>query len=137
METIAVWLDGLYAQAGACHIQLSGGEPTLREDLDAIIRLCKEKGFPYIQLNTNGLRFAADPSLAKRLKEAGLTCVFLQFDGLDDATHRRLRAASLRMQKEAAVDACASAGLPVILVPTLARGINEHELLPLDRKSVV
>jgi len=133
LETIASWLERLYEQAGACHIQLSGGEPTLRDDLDAIIRIARDIGFSYLQLNTNGLRLAAEPSLALRLKEAGLTCVFLQFDGIDDLTHLRLRGARLQTQKEAAVEACAVAGLPVILVPTLAQGINEHELIPLIR----
>ena len=36
-------------------LQLSGGEPTMREDLLEIIALAKSKGFPYLQLNTNGI----------------------------------------------------------------------------------
>ena len=131
LETIASWYAKLYESAGACHIQLSGGEPTVRNDLEDIIRLGQKAGFTYFQLNTNGLRLAEDPALALRLKDAGLTCVFLQFDGMHDEVHRALRGRDLQALKEAAVDACVAAQLPVVLVPTVVGGINEQELMPL------
>ena len=131
LDTIATWYAKLYERAGACHIQLSGGEPTMRDDLAAVIRVGKDAGFSYFQLNTNGLRLAEEPDLALRLKNAGLTCVFLQFDGMSDTVHRTIRGRDLQASKEAAVDACAAARLPVILVPTLIGGVNEHELMEL------
>ena len=131
LETITFWYRRLFERAGACHIQLSGGEPTLRDDLDEIIRIGKEEGFSYFQLNTNGMRLAEEPKLALQLKEAGLTCVFLQFDGMNDRVHKIMRGKSLQAIKEAAVDACAAAELPVVLVPTVAGGVNEQELMPL------
>jgi uncharacterized radical SAM superfamily Fe-S cluster-containing enzyme len=136
LDTIATWLDSLYRRAGACQIQLSGGEPTLRDDLCSIIRIGRDRGFSFFQLNTNGLRLAAEPSLAQQLKAAGLTCVFLQFDGMSDEVHKALRGAELQAIKEAAVEACAAAQLPVILVPTLARGVNEQELMGLIRYGI-
>jgi uncharacterized radical SAM superfamily Fe-S cluster-containing enzyme len=42
-------------RAGACSIQLSGGEPTLREDLPEVVALGVKKGFFFIQVNTNGI----------------------------------------------------------------------------------
>jgi uncharacterized radical SAM superfamily Fe-S cluster-containing enzyme len=40
-----------------CHfIQLSGGEPTIRDDLPDIVRAAKEAGATSVQLNSNGLR---------------------------------------------------------------------------------
>jgi uncharacterized radical SAM superfamily Fe-S cluster-containing enzyme len=131
LEAIAHWYDALRAVAGLCHIQISGGEPTLRDDLEDIIRIGRDKGFSYFQLNTNGILLGEEPERAQRLKEAGLTCVFLQFDGLDDEPVRLLRGRALREQKLAAIDACAVAGLPVVLVCTLAGGVNEHELMPI------
>jgi uncharacterized radical SAM superfamily Fe-S cluster-containing enzyme len=131
LETIARWYERLYRRAGACHIQLSGGEPTLRDDLAAIIQLGRDRGFRYFQLNTNGLRLAAEPKLVQQLKAAGLTCVFLQFDGIGQDVHQQLRGADLQAIKESAVQACRKARVPVILVPTLARGINEHQLMSL------
>lgn len=53
------------AHGGPFNIQLSGGEPTLREDLPEIIWLGRQKGFTFFQLNTNGIRFAAEPDRQK------------------------------------------------------------------------
>ncbi len=36
------------------NIQISGGEPTVRDDLPEIIRMASDKGFSYIQINSNG-----------------------------------------------------------------------------------
>jgi uncharacterized radical SAM superfamily Fe-S cluster-containing enzyme len=51
-------------------------------------------------------------------------------------THQQLRGADLQTVKEAAVEACAAAQLPVVLVPTLVAGINEQELMPLIRYGI-
>lgn len=136
LATIASWYEALYKRAGACNIQLSGGEPTMRDDLESIIELGRDAGFSYFQLNTNGVRLAEEPGLAKRLKAAGLTCVFLQFDGMSDSVHQLLRGRKLQATKEAAVDACVAAQLPCVLVPTVAGGVNEQELMPLIRYGI-
>jgi hypothetical protein len=74
----------IMARTGGCNLQLSGGEPTVRTDLPRIIRSARDAGFTFIQLNTNGILLAEDSDLAPRLCDAGLTSVFLQFDGLQD-----------------------------------------------------
>ena len=109
-------------------LQLSGGEPTLRDDLPELIRYAKALGCPYVQLNTNGLRLAAEPGYAETLKQAGLSYVFLQFDGTDDAIYRALRGRALFESKQRCIENCARAGLGVTLVPTVVRGVNEHAL---------
>lgn len=76
---------------GPFNIQLSGGEPTLREDLAEIIAVGRDKGFSFFQLNTNGLRIAEEKGYAEFLRDAGVSCVFLQFDGLRDSTYEILR----------------------------------------------
>ena len=63
----------------------------MRDDLADIIRLGREKGFTYFQLNTNGLRLADDYAYLEALVEAGLNNVFLQFDGLTEAPYQALR----------------------------------------------
>ena len=125
--------DYLMAHGGPFNIQLSGGEPTVRDDLPEIIRLGREKGFTFFQLNTNGLRLAAEPGYAERLRDAGLDTVFLQFDGLDDEVYRTLRGRPLLAEKQRCVEACAAAGLGVVLVPVIARGVNEEEIGPIMR----
>jgi molybdenum cofactor biosynthesis enzyme MoaA len=136
LAAIADCYDALKRQAGICHIQLSGGEPTLRNDLEEIIRLGRNRGFEYFQLNTNGIRLAAKPQLAKRLKAAGLTTVFLQFDGVDDTVNQILRGAELLEIKEQAIAACAEAALPVVLTPTVVRGVNDGQLADIVRFAI-
>ncbi|MDA8137197.1 MAG: radical SAM protein, partial [Desulfobacteraceae bacterium] len=60
------------------------------------------------------------------LKNAGAASVFLQFDGVNDDVYRWLRGRALWEIKQAAVAACAQAGLGVVLVPTLVPGVNTH-----------
>ena len=120
--------DWLIAHGGPYNIQLSGGEPTMRSDLDEIIRLGKERGFTYFQLNSNGLRIAGEDGYAAWLKEAGVSCVFLQFDSLNDEINLKLRGRRLCEIKDRAVRNCISAGLPVVLVPVIAPGMNENEI---------
>ncbi len=128
LDEIARQYDMLMARGGPFNIQLSGGEPTVRDDLDKIIALGREKGFSFFQLNTNGLRLANEAGYAEQLAKAGLSTVFLQFDGLEDSIYLSLRGAALTGTKIRAIDNCKAAGLPVVLVPTVAPGVNEHAL---------
>lgn len=128
LDEIAAWLDVLAEGGGRVHIQLSGGEPTVRDDLPDIVRLVRARGFDFVQLNTNGLRLARQPAYVAALAEAGLDCVFLQFDGVDDDVHRALRGARLAEIKERAIRACGEAGLGVVLVPTVVAGVNDRQL---------
>ncbi len=121
-------LQNLWDTAGACNIQLSGGEPTVRDDLHEIIRMARSIGFSFIQLNTNGLRLASDAEYAGKLREAGLSTVFLQFDGTSDEINEKIRGRSLLTDKIRAIDNCGSNGLGVVLVPTLIPGINVENI---------
>ncbi|MFZ7101143.1 MAG: radical SAM (seleno)protein TrsS [Peptococcaceae bacterium] len=123
LAEIEGWYQALRAR-GIDNIQLSGGEPTVRDDLPEIVARGRKSGFPYIQLNTNGLRLGQDPHYAEQLKEAGLNSVFLQFDGIGDEINKSIRGAALADIKEAAIDHCARQGIGVVLVPTLVPGIN-------------
>jgi len=107
-------------------LQLSGGEPTVRGDLPAIIELGRSLGFPFIQVNTNGLRLADEPGYARTLRTAGASSVFLQFDGTDDRIYRSLRGVPLYEKKLRAIERCAKNGIGVVLVATLVPGINTH-----------
>ena len=116
------------ARCGGPLLQLSGGEPTMRDDLPELVRAAKAAGCAYVQVNTNGLRLAREPDYARRLAEAGLDIVFLQFDGTRNEIYETLRGAPLLEQKLEAVRVCAALGLGVTLVPTVVRGVNDGEL---------
>ncbi|WP_353852726.1 radical SAM protein [Dehalobacter restrictus] len=122
-EQIRKWLEHL-AEAGKPFIHLSGGEPTVRNDLPEIISLANQMGFPYIQLNTNGLRLSLDPEYVRRLKEAGLSSVFMQFDGTRDEVYLQFRGRSLLAVKDKTIQNCSDNHLGIVLVPTIVPGVN-------------
>ncbi len=129
LHRIRQWYEKIKQDTGGgCNIQLSGGEPTVRDDLPRIIAMGKEMGFGFIQVNTNGLRLAEDTSFVKKLKQAGLDSVFLQFDGVDDTVHGALRGKKLQAIKEQAIANCSAQGLAMVLVPTLVPGVNCHQV---------
>lgn len=130
IETIRGMYRTLLAAGGPYNIQLSGGEPTVRDDLPEIVSLALSMGFDFVQLNTNGLRLAKDPAYVRKLRKAGLSCVFLQFDGLEEAVYRTLRGRPLCREKDLAVERCVENGLGVILVPTLVPGVNIDQIGP-------
>ena len=129
LEAIQGWYRTALAKSGPRNIiQLSGGEATTRDDLPEIIAMGREMGFPFIQLNSNGLRLASDPGYAVKLKRAGLFSVFLQFDGTEDSIYQSIRGRSLLAEKRAAIEQSAAAGLGVVLVPTLVPGVNTENI---------
>jgi uncharacterized radical SAM superfamily Fe-S cluster-containing enzyme len=114
--------------AGPCPIQLSGGEPTLRDDLPQIVALARSLGFDHVQINTNGIRMAQDPEYVRALKESGVTDFFLQFDGVTDEVYSHIRGMALLSLKQKAIEICAKLKIAVILVPTLVKGVNDSQI---------
>jgi uncharacterized radical SAM superfamily Fe-S cluster-containing enzyme len=113
---------------GSTFVQLSGGEPTVRDDLPDIVAAARKAGCDSIQLNSNGLRLGKDPAFTRTLKDAGLSFVFLQFDGTDDAIYEKLRGRPLLDAKKAAIAACSDNLLGVTLVPTIVPGVNDRDI---------
>lgn len=128
LAAIEGWYRRLLEAGGPYNIQLSGGEPALRDDLPEIIRLGRDLGFTFFQLNTNGLRLARDVAYLKRLKDAGLSTVFLQFDGTRGEIHQHLRGRDLLANKLSVIEHCAELNLGVVLVPTLVPGVNTGDI---------
>jgi uncharacterized radical SAM superfamily Fe-S cluster-containing enzyme len=103
-------------------VQFSGGEPTLRDDLPEIISMAVDMGFIQTQIATNGIRLAKDDALAGKLRHAGLNTVYLQFNGVSKQTD------GLIELKQKAIENCRDVGQGVVLVPTIGRGLNDHEV---------
>ncbi len=113
---------------GRTFVQLSGGEPTGRNDLPDIVAAAKSAGCENIQLNSNGIRLGKDRAYTKALAEAGLSNVFMQFDGTQDAIYEKLRGKPLLAEKMAAIEACSAEMLGVTLVPTIVPGVNDSNI---------
>ncbi|MGN0702855.1 MAG: radical SAM protein [Lentihominibacter sp.] len=122
------WLLQQGEEGREFNIQLSGGEPTVRDDLPEIIRMARNKGFSYIQINSNGRRLAEEEGYARLLKEAGASVIFMQFDGTRDDIYLKLRGEALFDKKVQAIRNCEKAGLAVTLVPTVVRGVNDDNI---------
>lgn len=105
-------------------IQISGGEPTVRDDIDEIVKMGKDIGFPHIQVNTNGIRIANEKDYALKLKKAGTDLIYLQFDGLNDEIYLKTRGQKISEIKKRAINNCKEVGLGVLLVVTVAPKIN-------------
>lgn len=109
-------------------IQYAGGEPTVRKDIVELVKMAKEEGFTHVQIATNGIRLAKRENLAKELKEAGLNTVYLAFDGVTPEPYIYNRGRDLLEDKIQAIENCRKVGLGVVLVPTLVKGINDHQV---------
>lgn len=113
----------------ATALQFSGGEPTIREDLPNLVKMAKSAGFEHIEINTNGIRLAESPELCHKLIEAGMSTIYLQFDGVTSEPYIITRGLDLLETKLKAIENCRKAGLDsMVLVPTVVKGVNENQM---------
>jgi len=121
----------------ATALQFSGGEPTVREDLFELIRMAKELGFRHVEVNTNGLRLAESVEYCRGLREAGMSTVYLQFDGLTPEVYKFTRGRDLLDVKMRAIENLRKAGVKsIVLVVTLIKGVNDNQLGDIIRFAV-
>lgn len=104
-------------------IQLTGGEPCLRKDLVEMVRICKEENVDHVQLNTNGIRLSQDLELTQKLREAGINTLYLSFDGVTKKTNPKNH-----WEVPGVFENCRKTGIGVVLVPTIIKGVNDHEI---------
>lgn len=114
----------------AVMLQISGGEPTIRDDLPDIIRKGKELGFIEVMVTTNGVRFAKSIDFLEKCKDAGMDAIYLQFDATDDPeAWKKIRGVNLWPLKKRVIENCRKLGyFGVMLVPVIAKGVNDHEV---------
>lgn len=113
---------------GAACLQFLGGEPTIHKDFIEALKLARNRGFTFLHVATNGLKFADDIQLCKAASDAGLNQVYLQFDGLNDEIYLKMRGRRLMETKLKAIDNIRKTNMRVVLVPTIVKGINDHEV---------
>lgn len=126
-EMLDFFVDSEYGKAEI--LQISGGEPTMHPDIIEIIKSARSKGVQYVMLNTNGLRIAEDEAFVKELSQfVGGFEVYFQFDGFDDEVYRRLRGRPLIDVKKKAIEHLTKYHIPITLVSTIERGVNDCEI---------
>jgi 7,8-dihydro-6-hydroxymethylpterin dimethyltransferase len=129
LDDIRRMVETIRSFDGPCFpLQITGGEPTIRADLPEIVEMAAMQGASAVELNTNGLVIGRDIEYLRSLKKAGLTNVYLQFDGLLPSTTRVLRGRDVLVTKLQAIENCRIEKIPVILSVTIVEGVNEMEL---------
>jgi 7,8-dihydro-6-hydroxymethylpterin dimethyltransferase len=108
-------------------IQFSGGEPTIYPRFTDVVRMAKEMGFSHIQAATNGIKFTRF-EFAQECAEAGLHTLYLQLDGVSDDVYLRTRGEPLWEKKLQSIANVKKAGMKIVFVPTIVKGVNDHQI---------
>jgi cyclic pyranopterin phosphate synthase len=115
------------APLGLRRLRITGGEPTLRPDLERLIAMLREiPEIEDISLSTNGVRL---PDLARSLKKAGLDRINMSADSLRPDRIKAISRRNIDFDPIAAATAAEEAGLsPIKLNVVVMRGINDDEV---------
>jgi cyclic pyranopterin phosphate synthase len=124
-------LAGIFVGLGVKKIRLTGGEPLLRKDLAALVRMLAPLGAD-LTLTTNGSTLVKH---AHALREAGLNRVTVSLDSLDEATFRAMNDADFPVARVLdGIAAAADAGFsPVKINMVVKRGVNDHQIVEAAR----
>ena len=104
-------------------IQVTGGEPMLRDDIVEVIKIMKEEGVDHVQLNTNGIKLALSPETMREVRNAGVSNLYLSFDGVTPRTNPKNH-----WEVPYTLESARKCGMTVVFVPTVIKSINDHEL---------
>jgi cyclic pyranopterin phosphate synthase len=115
---------------GLRRIRISGGEPTLRPGLPALVRRMRgAAALDDVSLSTNGVRL---PALARELRDAGVDRVNVSVDTLRADRVAAIARRSLAFDPIVALDAALGAGFePVKVNVVVLRGVNDDEVAAL------
>ena len=118
-------LTRAFAGLGFWKVRLTGGEPTVRQD---IVRLAdtvaRTPGVRRVALSTNGYRLN---ELAAELKSAGVCAVNVSVDSLDPARFAELTGQGRLEEVLAGVDRSLELGLETKINAVLMKGLNDAE----------
>ena len=127
----------VFASLGVRKLRLTGGEPLLRRNLEALVAMLSGLRTPDdqpldITLTTNGSLLARK---AQALKDAGLRRVTVSLDALDDAVFRRMNDVDFPVAEVLrGIEQARAVGLaPIKVNMVVKRGTNEHEVLAMAR----
>jgi uncharacterized radical SAM superfamily Fe-S cluster-containing enzyme len=126
LEDIRVMVKALVEEKPvSCNaLQLTGGNPELRDDLFEIVKIAKDAGIDHVQVNTQGTaHLAHEPDYAEKLRKSGVNTLYLSFDGVTPKTNPKNH-----WEIPSIFDNCRKADLGIVLVPTVIKGTNDHEV---------
>jgi len=110
-------------------LQFAGGEPTVSKNLPQYIKWAKQLGFKHVQIASNAIRIGKSKEYFQELRDAGLSTVYMQFDGVTSKPYLEARGADLFPLKKQAIQNAREIGMEsLVLVPTVVRGVNDDQL---------
>lgn len=117
---------------GVTGVRLTGGEPTVRQDLPVLVRMLNQLDPDLdLSLTTNAIRL---PAMADELRAAGLKRVNVSLDTLDRARFQAIARRDRLGDTLAGLEAARRVGFaPIKINAVLMRGFNEDEAVPLAR----
>ena len=120
------------APMGLRRIRITGGEPTIRPQLEKLVRMIRDTpGVEDIALSTNGVKL---PALAPALVAAGLDRVNISADSLRADRIVAIARRDLGFDPVTAASAAQAAGLsPIKLNVVVMRGVNDDEVVDFAR----
>ena len=119
------------ATLGLKKIRLTGGEPTLRRELPALVAMLRGiSGIEEIAMTTNASRLE---EMARPLREAGLDRVNISLDSLQPERANALARRDVSQIAQRGIEAAHRCGLPMKFNAVVMRGVNEDELVQLAR----
>ncbi len=120
------------ASLGFTKVRLTGGEPTLRPDLEEIVqRIASIRRIRDLSMTTNGILL---PRLAAKLRDAGLKRVNIHLDALHPGRLQRVMRFGTVEEIWAGIEAADRAGLrPIKLNVVVTRGYNDDDIVDLAR----
>lgn len=128
---------GVAVQLGVQKIRLTGGEPLLRKNIEALVEMLAQlrtpDGLPVdLTLTTNGTLLEKK---ARALKQAGLTRVTVSLDALDEPLFERMSDSQVSVKTVLrGIDEAARVGLaPVKVNMVVRKGMNDQQIVPMAR----
>ena len=122
-------LVDLFLSLGVDKIRLTGGEPLLRRDVAALVRMIAAKpGLKDLALTTNGVLLADQ---IDALKSAGLGRITVSLDTLDRDRFKALTRFDQLDAVHAGIAAAQRAFGRLKIDTVVIRGVNDDELIPL------
>jgi GTP 3',8-cyclase len=117
----------LLAELGVHDVRLTGGEPLIRRDVDALVAMLASIAAVHdLAMTTNGILL---PQLARRLRDAGLQRLNISLDTLDEQTFHRITRREGVQRVLSGIEAALAVGFDQIRLNALAiRDLTEHEL---------
>ena len=126
-------LTRIFVGLGVSKIRLTGGEPLVREHIEALVAMLAQiQGVEDLTLTTNGYLLAQQ---AQALKDAGLERITVSLDTVDDTIFRTMNGRNFGTERVLeGIRKAEEVGLhPIKINAVVQKGVNDHTVVDLVR----